>query len=126
MQGSYPVLIGGDKGSTYINQIAYFESTGRIAAGGDTKSTDIFDTKSIIPDAPFIALYNENSTDVPIWSKGLLFSSTSPTHTITGVSFNTNGNYIVAHALNIDSSDNTKIILTVETATGKLVSARSY
>jgi hypothetical protein len=44
MQGSYPVLIGGDKGSTTIHQIAYFETTGRIAAGGDTKSTDMFDT----------------------------------------------------------------------------------
>jgi hypothetical protein len=44
MQGSYPVLIGGDKGSTTIHQIAYFETTGRIAAGGDTTSTDMFDT----------------------------------------------------------------------------------
>ena len=44
MQGSYPVLLGGDKGNTIIQQIAYFETTGRIAAGGDTKSTDMFDT----------------------------------------------------------------------------------
>ncbi len=44
MQGSYPVLIGGDKGSTTIHQIAYFETTGRIVVGGDTSSTDMFDT----------------------------------------------------------------------------------
>lgn len=44
MQGSYPVLIGGDKGSSTIHQLDYFESTGRIVAGGDTTSTDIFET----------------------------------------------------------------------------------
>ena len=105
MQGSYPVLLGGNKGNTYINQIAYFEATARIAAVGDTRSTDIFDTNSVIPDVPFMALYNENSTDIPIWSKGLMFSKASPTHTITGVAFNTNGKYIVAHALNLGGSD---------------------
>jgi hypothetical protein len=61
-----------------------------------------------------------------LWSKALLFRSATPRHTITGVSFNTNGNYIVSHALNIVSSDTKKVILTIETATGNLVSARSY
>jgi hypothetical protein len=56
----------------------------------------------------------------------LLFRSATPRHTITGVSFNTNGNYIVSHALNIVSSDTAKVILTIETATGMLVSTRSY
>lgn len=80
----------------------------------------------MILEAPYIALYNENSTDVPLWSKALLFSTTSSGRSITGVSFNTNGNFIVGHAFNSVSSDNTKIILTIETATGKLISARSY
>ncbi len=83
----------------------------------------MFDTNSIILEAPYLALYDENSTDVPLWSKGLLFSTTIASRSIGGVTFNTNGNYIDAHSFN---SDNINIVLTVETATGKLVSARSY
>lgn len=107
MQGTFPILLGGNKGSTIIHQIAYFETTGKIAAGGDTTSTDIFNSSQIILEAPYLALYFENSTDSPLWSKALLFSSSSPGQSLSGVIFNTNGNYIVAHAFNSVSTDTT-------------------
>jgi hypothetical protein len=44
MQGYFPIILGGNKGSTNIYQIDYHEATGRIAVGGETTSSDMFNT----------------------------------------------------------------------------------
>lgn len=73
-----------------------------------------------------MAVYTENVSEIPLWSKALIFSTTTSTRSISGVSFSLDGNRFVAHSYNNLKTDNTKVILIIETITGKIVSSRSY
>ena len=113
---SFPKIIGGSVGHTYINSIDVFADY--LALCGRTHDISIAPAVPAGNYLPFIALTSVNIPDLYYWIKVL---SLNINKYCNGIQLSNDGNLLIIHDFSSPSS-----IVAIKVGTGEVLSARTY